>query len=114
MAHAGRGPQGGPPRGAGAGAPGTAGDRGSARDRSAGVADVSNSGAAPPAAPRVVAARGSGAQVRRRDPVLSHLVFELSQCIFFARCLAIVRLWARTLRNDPVIGLRPDLSVLVC
>src|SRR5271167_695084 len=107
MARAGRGS----PRGAGAGALGTAGDRGGARDRSAGVADASDSGAAPSAAPRAVAARGPGAQVRRRDPVLSCLVFELSQCIFFARCLAIVPLWARALRNDSVIGLRPYLFV---
>jgi hypothetical protein len=85
--------------------PGTAGDRGCARDPSAGVADASDSAAAPPAAPRVVAARGPGAQVRRRDPLLSRLVFELSQCIFFARCLAIVPLCARTLRSDPMISL---------
>ena len=39
-------------------------------------------------------------------------MFELPQCIFFARCLAIVPLWARVLRNDSVIGLRPYL--LVC
>jgi len=47
-----------------AGAPGTAGDRRGARDRSASVADTSDSGAALPAAPRAVAARGPGAQVR--------------------------------------------------
>jgi hypothetical protein len=35
-------------------------------------------------------------------------VFELPQCIFFAR-LAIVPLWARALRNDSVIGLRTYL-----
>jgi hypothetical protein len=32
-------------------------------------------------------------------------VFELSQCIFFARCLAIVPLCARTLRSDSMISL---------
>ena len=55
----------------------------------------------PPCQPRHAPSRqkGPGAQVRRRDPVLSCLVFELPQCIFFARCLAIVPLWARALRK---------------
>ena len=32
-------------------------------------------------------------------------MFELSHCIFFARCLAIVPLCTQTLRSDPMISL---------
>jgi hypothetical protein len=45
----------------------------------------------PPHPPRVVAARGPGAQIRQRDPLLSRLVFELTQCIFSRAALLLSR-----------------------
>ena len=77
----------GRPGGAAAGERGVTGDRGGARHRSADLADPGDSASALPDAPRVLAARRSGAHVRRRDPVLiAHHCRHLIACRRPAPC----------------------------